>query len=358
VAAALRVAYDMTFPNRNFGGTGVYARSLLDRVQRQGEVTTSEISGPSRSNFLATLAWLLAGARRTLRRRPADLLHCPGFVAPWFLPIPFVVTVHDAGGRRFPADHPLEWRAYDRAFIGGRLRSAARVITGSDFARKELVDAYGLDPGRVVTIPYGIDPRFLAVPAIEGGTDGERRMLFPGAPVGRKNLEAVLRVMAEAETSSAVGQAQLDVSGARAEDFPGLAALVRSLDLEGRVRWLGRVPAEEMPVLVSGAALVVYPSLYEGFGFPPLEAMAAGTPVVASDRGSLPEVLGEAALLVDPEDGRALTEALEAVLTRADLWARLREAGRARARSFSWERCAAATIQLYREVAAAGEGRG
>jgi alpha-1,3-rhamnosyl/mannosyltransferase len=182
-------------------------------------------------------------------------------------------------------------------------------------------------------------------------------MLFPGAPVGRKNLAVVLRVMAAAEKSSAVGKARLDISGARAEEFPRLAAQVRSLGLEDRVRWLGRVPAEEMPALVSRAALVVYPSLYEGFGFPPLEAMAAGTPVVASDRGSLPEVLGEAALLVDPEDGRALTEALEAVLTRAELRARLRGAGLARARPFSWERCAAATTEVYREVAAAGQGR-
>src|SRR5437868_10679567 len=142
----------MTFPNRNFGGTGVYARSLLDRVQRQGEVTTSEISGPSRSNFLATLAWLLAGARRTLRRRPADLLHCPGFVAPWFLPIPFVVTVHDAGGRRFPADHPLEWRAYDRAVLRGPLGAGARVLTGPRLRRKEPVGARGLAPGRGLTL--------------------------------------------------------------------------------------------------------------------------------------------------------------------------------------------------------------
>src|SRR5438309_590036 len=227
----------MTFPNRNLGGTGVYAHSLLDRVQRQGEVTTSEIAGPGRSNFVATLAWLLAGARRALRQRPADILHCPGFVAPWFVPIPVVVTVHDAGGRRFPDDHPLEWRAYDRAFIGGR------------------------------------------------------------------------------------------------------------------------VPAEELPALVSRASLVVYPSLYEGFGFPPLEAMAVGTPVVASDRGSLPEVLGDAALLVDPDDGRALTQALEAVLQRPDLGQRLRDAGRARARLYSWERCAEATTQVYREVAASGQGR-
>src|SRR5438105_2067272 len=210
----------MTFPNRNLGGTGVYAHSLLDRVQRQGEVTTSEIAGPSRSNFVATLAWLLAGARRALRQRPADILHCPGFVAPWFVPIPVVVTVHDAGGRRFPDDHPLEWRAYDRAFIGGRLRSAARVITGSEFARRELIEVYRLRPGQVVTIPYGIDPRFLEAraPAREGEID-ELRMIFPGAPVGRKNLAAVLHAMAAAAGDSALGRARLDISGARAEDF-------------------------------------------------------------------------------------------------------------------------------------------
>jgi len=144
----------------------------------------------------------------------------------------------------------------------------------------------------------------------------------------------------------------LDISGAREERFPAYSVLVRELGLKARVRWLGRVPSEDLPSLFARAAAVVYPSLYEGFGFPPLEAMAVGTPVVASDRGSLPEVLGDGALLVDPTDRRALGQALEAVLSRPEVRERLRTAGTKRARLYTWDKCAERTIDVYRDVRA------
>jgi glycosyltransferase involved in cell wall biosynthesis len=176
-------------------------------------------------------------------------------------------------------------------------------------------------------------------------------MLFPGAPVGRKNLESVLHCMAEADPTSELGKASLDISGARAEPFPAHVRLIQSLGLEQRVNWLGKVPFEDMPRLLAGASLVVYPSFYEGFGFPPLEAMAVGTAVVASNRASLPEVLGDAALQIDPEDRRALCGALEAVLGRPGVREGLRERGRRWARTFSWDRCAERTSEVYHEVA-------
>lgn len=267
-----------------------------------------------------------------------------------------MVTVHDAATRRVPGDHPLEWRLYDRALMPGRLRDAHRVITGSEFGRREVTAEYALNPDRVVAIPYGLDSKLFAAPAESRHPDSES-ILFPGAPVKRKNLDLVLRCMAAASTG-AVSRACLSISGAREEDFPAESARVRSLGLEKRVRWLGHVPQEEMPNVMAEASVVVYPSLYEGFGFPPLEAMAVGTPVVASDRGSLPEVLGDGALLVDIGEDRPFCEALEAVLTRPDLRERLSQAGRDRARSFTWERCAEKTVDLYRAVLAESRSRG
>jgi glycosyltransferase involved in cell wall biosynthesis len=340
----------MTFANRNQGGTGVYARSLLSALRERDDVAAWVISGPLRSNPVRTMRWLVRGARRALKAKPPDLVHCPSFVAPWGIETPYVVTIHDAGARVAPADHPLEWRAYDRMLMPSRLRSASAVITGSEFARREVVAAYRLNPERVFAIPYGLDSRYFQ-PQDEHQTD-RGPILFPGAPVGRKNLDAVLRCIAVSPDST-LGRVSLEISGASANDFPAVAARIRDMGLEKRVRWLGQVPPDQMPQLFANASVVVYPSLYEGFGFPPLEAMAVGTPVVASDRGSLPEVLDGGALLVDPTDDKALSGALESVLTRPELRERLRRTGRERARNFTWEKCADRTLDLYRSVVAA-----
>jgi len=350
--APISVAFDMTFANRNRGGSGGYARSLLATLRRQSEILPTVISGPERSNFALTTRWLLRGAHEALARKPPDILHCPSFVMPWAVSVPMVVTVHDAASRRFPGDHPLEWRLYVDAFMPRRLRAAARVITGSGFGRREVIEAFGVDPDKVVAVPYGLDSRFLDYRAPEQPTDGTGPLLFPGAPIGRKNLEAVLACMAAASADSQLGRIDLQISGAREEDFPSHSRLVHRLGLQSRVHWLGQAPAEEMPGLYARASVLVYPSLYEGFGFPPLEAMAVGTPVVASNRGSLPEVLGDAALIVDPNDGRVLGEALEAALSKPEVRGRLRSAGLQRARLYTWDRCAEKTTEVYRDVLA------
>jgi glycosyltransferase involved in cell wall biosynthesis len=343
----------MTFANRNRGGTLVYARSLFAALREREEVAAWVISGPNHPDFARTLAWLVRGAGRAISNKRPDILHCPSFVAPWRVGVPTVVTVHDAAGRRFPDDHPLEWRVYDRRFLGRRLRAASRVITGSEFARREVIEAYGLLAASVVAVPYGLDQRYLtAKPDATDHSDGP--MLFPGAPIGRKNLDAVLRCMAAADTSSRLGRVNLEISGASANDHPRYVHMIESLGLTARVRWLGQVTPDEMMRTTARASLVAYPSLYEGFGFPPLEAMALGTPVVASDRGSLPEVLGDAAILVDPADDAALSRALDAVLTKPDLRARLRHAGIAHARTYTWARCAGRTYDVYQAVLAAG----
>jgi alpha-1,3-rhamnosyl/mannosyltransferase len=168
--------------------------------------------------------------------------------------------------------------------------------------------------------------------------------------VPRKNLDAVLQCMAAAAPGSALGSARLDISGARSDDFRNVASQIATLRLDSRVRWLGHVPAEQMPSVIARSSVVVYPSFSEGFGFPLLEALAVGTPAVGSDRGSIPEVVGDSAVLVDPTDTRALSDALEAVLTQPELRARLKRKGQERARTYTWDRCAEMTIDVYRSV--------
>jgi O-antigen biosynthesis alpha-1,2-mannosyltransferase len=340
----LRVAYDMTFPNRNPAGSGVYANELVDQLRRRSDVALTEVAAPT-SGLPNTLRWLAGGAARAAEG--VQVLHCPAFVAPWRPGVPLVLTVHDTSTLRFPEDHPPEWRAYARFVLPGRARDAARVITGTEFTKAEIVRDLGVRAERVVVTPYGVAERF-ARPRRRPPVPGAPHvLLFPGAPTSRKNLDVVLTAMAE---GAGLASARLHITGAVADRFPHHRDRIAALGLAGRVEWLGKVPAEQMPDMMASADVLVYPSLYEGFGFPALEAMLTRTPVVASNAACLPEVLGDGALLVDPHDARALLEAVEAVLTRPEVREGLVDRGRTRVKRFSWIRCADLTVEVYRQA--------
>jgi alpha-1,3-rhamnosyl/mannosyltransferase len=308
-----------------------------------------EIRSP-RPGLLRTVGWLARRADQELSGVGVDLLHSPNFVVPWRVPVPFVVTVFDLSTRQFPRDHPLEWRAYERWFLPSRAKAAARVIAISEVTRQDALREYGVPPDRVTTIHLGVDRRFFTAGAARIAPRAEPRMLFPGAPVARKNLDLVLYAMAKAAPESALSRACLQISGAPADRFPERVAQIQGLGLADRVQWLGQIPIEEMPAVYAAADVCVYPSLYEGFGFPPLEAMASGTPVVASNASCLPEILGDAALLIDASDVRGFTAAVESVLSDQQTRARLIETGRKHVAGFTWERCAAQTVAVYREA--------
>lgn len=345
----LAVAFDMTFPDRNQGGSGIYARSLVAALRERGDVEVKEIRSP-RPGLLRTVRWLAGRADQELSGVGVDLLHSPNFVVPWRVPVPFVVTVFDLSTRQFPRDHPLEWRAYERWFLPSRAKAASRVIAISEVTRQDAIREYGVPPDRVTTIHLGVDRRFFTAGAARVAPRTEPRMLFPGAPVARKNLDLVLYAMAKAAPESALSRVCLQISGAAADRFPDRVTQIRGLGLADRVQWLGQIPVEEMPAVYAAADLCVYPSLYEGFGFPPLEAMACGTPVVASNASCLPEILGDAALLIDPSDVRGFSAAVESVLSDQGIRTRLIEAGQKHVADFTWERCAAQTVAVYREV--------
>jgi glycosyltransferase involved in cell wall biosynthesis len=346
---APRVAWDSTFPSRNPGGSGVYARELLRQLRTRDDVAITEVGAPNGTGFAGTMRWLTAGAGPAVAG--SQVVHCPAFVAPWRLGVPFVLTIHDTTTRRFPNDHPLEWRAYARYLLPERARSAARVVTGTEFSRRDIAHDFGVREDHITVTPFGISERFaLAQRATEDAHD-PAVILFPGAPSKRKNLELVVTAMANAPEGSRLRSARLVITGATADQFPHYAQLVESSGLKPRVEWRGRVPIDEMPNVIAQADLVAYPSLYEGFGFPPLEAMLAGTPVVASNAACLPEVLGDGAILVNPNDTKAFIEAAEAVLTDKNLRCDLVARGKARAAVFTWRRCADLTVDVYRRVA-------
>jgi glycosyltransferase involved in cell wall biosynthesis len=222
------------------------------------------------------------------------------------------------------------------------------VVTPSEHVRRQLIETWRLDPGRVRAIHLGVDAAFRRQPSDSPTRSGGPMMLFAGAPIQRKNLDLVIRAMRAARPGSLLGEAELLITGARDEQFPAHAASIAEAGLARRVRWLGRVSDDQMPRLYRTVDVLVYPSFDEGFGLPPLEAMACGTPVVASNAGALPETLGRAAVLVDPLDTEDFVNAVESVLSHRGTLDRLVDDGRAHSARFTWDRCAEETAQVFK----------
>ena len=341
----------MTLLEGRVGGTSVYANALRRALAERDDVQVEVIAAPA-GGGVNTIKWMVSGARAGVRRTGAAVLHCPAFLAPLDSPVPLVLTILDLSLGRLPAGHPLEWRMYYRYVLPKLARKAKAILTPTEATRRDVLDAFGLPADDVVTTPLGVDRRFFELPHRDRSAPTSQPVIaFSGPPIGRKNLDIVLRALASAPVGSALSRARLEITGAKVDDFPHYQTWISKHGLEERVVWLGALPYEDLPAVYARADVVTYPSFMEGFGFPPLEAMAVGTPVVASNTSCLPEVLGDAALLVDPTDDAALAAAVESVLSDSSLCRRLVTLGSARALTFTWERCAAMTAAVYRRVA-------
>ncbi|MCL4544019.1 MAG: glycosyltransferase family 4 protein [Chloroflexi bacterium] len=281
-----------------------------------------------------------------------SMLHLVDHVGVSLLPCPQVVTVHDLAFWRFPKTHTDESRRY---YAGGAatLHRASAIICVSSFTRSELLHYLPLDPARVIAIPNGVDEQFTPRPdpllLYKKFDITHPYILAVGTVEQRKHLDLLLDAFVR------LHRPLLDLAIVGSDGF-GAAALwnqVEQLGLSHRVHRLGRVSDGELVTLYSTAEALVFPSYYEGFAFPPLEAMACGTPVVGVREGPLLEVCGDgdesAALLVD-NDPTALARAIELVLSDPELGARLQERGQRRAALFTWERTAQQTWEVYEQV--------
>jgi glycosyltransferase involved in cell wall biosynthesis len=319
----MRVGLDVSPLVQTRAGTARYIRGLLAHNEY-------EQLGFAGRNRLATVVrdayWYPLALPREARRRGLSVLHCPTFRGPFRSTVPVVITVHDLAVLRHPGTFNQWTRRYSRLAVPRVARTARLVIAVSDFTRRELVELLDVPDEKIRVIPNAVGAPFTPDgPAAEGDY-----VLAVGTLEPRKNLA----VAQEAARRLAV---PLRVVGA-----PGWGGV----QADG---WLGRVSDDELARLYRGARCLVYPSLYEGFGIPVLEAMACGTPVVTSAGGAPEEVAGGAAVLVDPRDPDAIAAGIEQALFRRD---ELIPRGVERAGQFTWERVAAETRRVYEEAAA------
>ncbi len=308
---------------------------------------------------LPRILWEQTALAAATFRDGLDLLHAMAFARPLISNCPVVLTIYDMSFERMPERFPAFQRIYLRAMTRWSARHAARVIVISQSTRDDVVRFCGVPAERVTVVYCGADPQFQPAPraAVEAFRAQKglppRFILYLGTLEPRKNVPALVRAYAQMRSRNGAGDApKLVIAGAKGWGYDAVFAAVEQSGLRADVIFPGYVPHEELPLWYNAAELFVYPSLFEGFGLPVLEAMACGTPAITSNVSSLPEVAGDAALTVAPDDPRALGEAMSGVLHEPARREAMRARGLRQAARFTWPAAAAQTARVYDEVLA------
>jgi glycosyltransferase involved in cell wall biosynthesis len=292
-----------------------------------------------------------------LRRERPDVYHAPHYVLPAGVRCRSVVTIHDCIHLMFPQYLPNKAAyAYARASLWAAARRSDAILTVSEASKRDILHFFNVPPEKIVVVSNAIDELFWVTPPEEDVARVRERyrldhqfVLYVGNIKPHKNLVRLIEAFADVRRSG-LDAVKLLIIGDEISKLPALRRAVHRHKLHKHVRFLGYLPDQTLAILYRLASAFVFPSLYEGFGLPPLEAMASGTPVVTSNVSSLPEVAGDAAVLVDPYDVDSIADGLRRVLGDPALAATLRQKGLARAREFSWERSVEKTRQVYEQV--------
>jgi glycosyltransferase involved in cell wall biosynthesis len=308
------------------------------------------------------VAWEQLVQPCVLYQAGVDLVHALAFVSPLVAHVPAVVTIHDLSFMRFPEQFRPANRLYLSAMTRLSCRRARRVIAVSAATADEIMHLLGVPAARLAVVPHGVQHatfRPLPTDRVEAFRRKkglpEHYVLFLGTLEPRKNL--VTLIEAFGRTGLIRKGVRLITGGGKGWYYQEIFKRVAELSLTDAVHFSGFVPDTELPLWYNAATVFVYPSLYEGFGMPLLEAMACGTPVIGSDTSCMPEVIGDAGLLVQPHDVEALADSLERLLADADLRADLSQRGRMRALTYTWDATAMATVASYRRALDPVSGR-
>jgi glycosyltransferase involved in cell wall biosynthesis len=366
----VRLGFDATTLAGRISGVGYYTARLLQSleagagdglVERVVVLSNREVHVASgarlevyaRGRFPVRSVWMQLALPGILRQLRPDLVHFTNYLAPLLTRVPYVVSFHDMTLSLVPETHTLKKRLLTSSLVPLVARAARRILAPSESTRRDVIRLLGTDPGRVRVIPYAASEAFRPVaegPARLASAYGVRPpyFLYVGTIEPRKNLTRALRAFAR--VAPGLAEHQLVLVGDLGWKYAEVLAEARRPDLAGRVVLPGYVPESDLPLFYTHALAFVYPSLYEGFGFPVVEAMGCGAPVLTSRSSSLTEIAEGAAVLVDPLDEGALARALDSLASDAGLRAELRAKGLARAAEFTWERTARETVEAYREV--------
>ena len=370
----MRIAIDAHSVGNKLGGNESYATHLIEALAEIDSVNQYTIFVTRReardrfsnrwSNFQVRatlphtpLVRIPLTLSAELRRNRVDVLHVQ-FTAPPFSPCPLVVSIHDLSFEHLPETFKRRSRMQLRLTVRRSARKAAQVIALSEHARADLIDTYNLPPEKVNVVPLAAADSFVPV-----SDDNELQrvrqiyridreyLLSVGSIQPRKNLRRLIEAYSVLRRQQPECKLpQLVLVGKNAWLYNETLQLLKDRELDSSIVVTGYVPESDLPALYSGALCFIYPSYFEGFGLPPLEAMQCGAPVIVGNRTSLPEVVGDAALMIDPFDINAIAAAIQKVISDSDLRSELRAKGLQRANQFDWKETARRTLAVYEKA--------
>lgn len=370
----MHVALNAWFWNRPDTGSGQYTRRLVGALLPMGARVTliapegfipnppegaDVLTTPSRRGNLGKVRFEQVDFPHAAQESGADLAHAPYWGGPLRCSLPIVTTIHDLIPLLLPAYRGSLFVRLYTSLVTASARGATAVLTDSEASMRDILTHLGLPSERVHAVHLAVDSAYTPEPDDAADVAAREKydlppeyVLYLGGYDIRKNLSVLLRAYTYVKRGFD-DQYPLVLAGRLPQNpsprFTVIEPLLDRFDLRDVVRTIGEVDEVDKPALYRGAACFVFPSRYEGFGLPPLEAMACGTPVVTTETSSLPEVVGDAGFLVDPDDVRGMGSAIIAMLTQEEFAASLRQRGLARAAQFTWERTARETLRVYRD---------
>lgn len=375
----MRIGIDFTSAVQQQAGIGRYTRELVRALARldgtnqyvlfQANYGAKVLAGAWPPNFRLrsvplTDRWLTILWQRLRLPIPVevctgrvDIFHSPDFVLPPVWRARTVLTIHDLSFLTTPETFDPKLRDYLMQAVPRAVARADHILADSKSTKNDLITYLDADPQQITVVYPGVDPRFhpLDAPAVKAVCDQygltQPFILSVGTLQPRKNYATLIKAYAHLnDLERGASDCELVIVGGKGWLYEEIFKTVGHLKIGDRVRFLGFVPDDDLPALYNAAEALALPSLYEGFGLPVLEALACGTPVVTSDVSSLPEVAGDAALLVSPHDVEGLSQALHHALTDQELRRTLRERGLAQAQHFTWQLAAKTVLNIYRQL--------
>lgn len=356
----MKIAIDVQTTMGRPTGFGFYVSSLVENLKKIQSGHKYLLVEPDSEKDFSTpkrFFWDQLTYPIVAKKHGADLLHQPCFSAPFLFKGPVVITIHDLISMLFPENIPFASRMFYSKWMPITYRKATKIITVSASTKNDIVRILDIPAEKITVIPLAVEDKFkkpLTKSEVESVKDKYQiksdYILHVGTLEPRKNLHFLISVFAKLIRDEANDNLNLVIVGKKGWYFEGLFELVKESGLKDRVIFTGYVDDEDKPAIYQGAKMFAFPSLYEGFGLPPLEAMASGVPVISSNTSSMPEVIGEAGILIDPKDEKKWIEAITRVNTDEPKRKSMIEANKVQVAKFDWSKTAQKTIDIYEQA--------
>ncbi len=357
----MKVAIDIQTTLGKPTGFGFYVSNLVEALKKRTDKDLElELISPNYDRDFSTpqrFYWDQFTYPKIARAKKVDILHQPCFSAPLSFNKPVVVTIHDIISLLFPETIPFASRMFYSKWMPFSYRKASKIITISQSTKRDIVRVLGIPESKITVIPLGFDKKMEERQSKNKIEEVKKKYHLPqnyllhiGTLEPRKNLDFLIDVFAEVIQKDDKNDLHLVITGKKGWYYEGLFEKVKNLSLEKRVIFTGYIDEEDKAAIYQGARIFTFPSIYEGFGLPPLEAMAAGIPVISSNTSSMPEVIGDAGILISPYDKSAWVKAICDVDSSEKLRSEMIRKNLDQVKKFSWDKTAEKTIEIYTKV--------